>query len=166
MACFVGPKYWISTCGHIQYYKNLESGTAYHRIKTSQQVTNTIFLVFISGTKHTAPTFYVFPVYHLLSELASVKSISTWNSRSCLGNNLGISPRHSRSVYFVLNPVNGLVSPQFHCSFDDWSKTACLSANSATNAYNWKYLDGFMRGVSPSCTFTDTILWHIPGSNR
>jgi len=37
---------------------------------------------------------------------------------------LGHSPQHARSVALILSLKTGLISPQFHCSFDDLFETA------------------------------------------
>jgi hypothetical protein len=42
-----------------------------------------------------------------------------WNARARLGTYIGISPHHARSVHLILNPLTGLVSPQYHVKFDD-----------------------------------------------
>ena len=63
------------------------------------------------------------PVYALNSNLASGKTIGNWNRRARLGIYLGPSPRHARSVSLVMNPSNGLVSPQFHISHDEFFET-------------------------------------------
>jgi hypothetical protein len=46
-----------------------------------------------------------------------------WNARARLGIYIGISPRHTRSVHLRLNPLTGLVSPQYHVKFDDLFET-------------------------------------------
>ncbi|MFN9981059.1 MAG: hypothetical protein ACK53Y_14125, partial [bacterium] len=42
-----------------------------------------------------------------------------WIDRTRIGINLGPSPRHASSVALILNLKTGLVSPQFHCQYDD-----------------------------------------------
>ena len=86
------------------------------------------------------------PVYQLKPELASGNSLPRWNSRSRLGINLGRSPRHAGTVYNVLNPVTGLVSPQFHVSFDDFFETVTKANDNNINVDIWQYLSGIKRG--------------------
>ncbi len=45
----------------------------------------------------------------------------------------------------VLNLNNGLVSPQFHCRFDDFFETTRHSERDITTSANWKQLAGFVR---------------------
>ena len=63
------------------------------------------------------------PVFALSNALASGKSIPKWSPRAHIGLNLGPSPMHARNVYLVLNIHTGLVSPQYHCRFDDFFET-------------------------------------------
>ena len=79
------------------------------------------------------------PVYALDSNLASGKTIPKWDSRSRLGIYLGMSPAHSRTVALVMNPLNGLVSPQFHVRFDDTFETLTQQ----TSRVSWHILAGF-----------------------
>ena len=62
------------------------------------------------------------PVYALHNDLQSgnVSSRSKWDVRARIGINLGLSPRHARSVTLVLNIETGLVSPQFHIKHDEF----------------------------------------------
>ncbi len=39
--------------------------------------------------------------------------------RTRIGINLGPSPKHDSSVALILSLQTGLVSPKFHCSYDD-----------------------------------------------
>lgn len=86
------------------------------------------------------------PVYQLQSELASGKSLPRWDSRSHIGINLGKSPRHAGTVYNILNPVTGLVSPQFHVSFDDFFETVTKANDNTVNVDTWQYLARIKRG--------------------
>ena len=79
------------------------------------------------------------PVYALDSILASRKIIPKWDSRSLLGIYLGQSPAHSRTVALVMNPLNGLVSPQFHVRFNDTFETLTQQ----TSRVSWPTLAGF-----------------------
>jgi hypothetical protein len=47
------------------------------------------------------------------------KKARKWIDRTRIGINLGPSPRHASSAALILNLKTGLVSPQFHCQYDD-----------------------------------------------
>ncbi|KAL7524853.1 hypothetical protein ACHAWF_001109 [Thalassiosira exigua] len=80
------------------------------------------------------------PVYVLDSRLASAsgKSIKHWDNRARLGLNLGQSPSHACIVSLVLSLASGLVSPQFHCNYDDFFETVNRASSSTISA--WKRL--------------------------
>ena len=65
-----------------------------------------------------------------------------------------------------MNPVTGVFPRQFHCSFDDYFKTAQLIYDATTNVPNWKYLAGLSKGVRNRSNFTDTILQNVTGRYR
>jgi hypothetical protein len=46
-----------------------------------------------------------------------------WQDRTRIGINLGYSSRHAHSASLVLSLQTGLVSPHFHCSYDDLFQT-------------------------------------------
>jgi hypothetical protein len=46
-----------------------------------------------------------------------------WKERARLGVNWGFLPQHAKSISLVLSLTTGLVSPQFHCKFDDQFET-------------------------------------------
>ena len=54
-------------------------------------------------------------------------------------------PNHARNVNLVLNLITGLVSPQFHCRFDDFFETIRLSSEDVVTAAPWHVLAGFKR---------------------
>jgi hypothetical protein len=62
-------------------------------------------------------------VYVLERNLATGTPWQKWWARARVGNYLGKSPRHARSVGLVLNPYMGMVSPQFHLKYDDTFET-------------------------------------------
>jgi hypothetical protein len=67
--------------------------------------------------KHWQPLFC--PVYVLdraLQEAGGIKH--KWTERARVGMYAGRSPHHARNVALVLNLRTGLVSPQFHVSYD------------------------------------------------
>ncbi len=60
------------------------------------------------------------PCYILDSRLqTNPKGAPKWEPRARLGIYVGRSPSHAGNVALVLNPVTGLVSPQYHVTFDD-----------------------------------------------
>jgi hypothetical protein len=59
------------------------------------------------------------PVYVLNAPLQAGQSQPKWQERARVGCYLGLSPQHATSVSLILHPRHGLVSPQFHCVFDD-----------------------------------------------
>lgn len=64
------------------------------------------------------------PTYVLHSGLqGGSKHPNKWVRRSRVAIYLGFSPRHARSVAFVLSLVTGYMSPQFHIKFDDFFET-------------------------------------------
>ena len=81
------------------------------------------------------------PVYALNNRLQQGGKLPKWNPRARLGINLGLSPRHARSVTLVLNLSTGLVSPQFHVIHDDFFETVGHGAG-VTKSY-WQRLAGF-----------------------
>lgn len=78
------------------------------------------------------------PVFALDNALASGNSIPRWSPRARLGINLGPSPDHARNVNLVLNPSTGLVSPQFHCKYDDFFETTRFNQAEATTNAAWR----------------------------
>jgi len=60
-----------------------------------------------------------------------------WEPRSDLWIFVGNSPIHAQSVALVLNPISGLVSPQFHVVFDDHFQTLNgLHTNSVPSSWS------------------------------
>ena len=84
------------------------------------------------------------PVYALQNNLAAGSKIPKWAPRARLGLNLGPSPNHARNISLVLNLNTGLVSPQFHCRFDEFFETVRHSPDDAISTANWKQLAGFV----------------------
>jgi hypothetical protein len=81
-------------------------------------------------------------VFALQNELAAGNTIPKWSPRACLGLNLGPSPMHARNMYLVLNLSTGLVSPQFHCHFDDFYETTKYGGTDVTVSSTWQQLAG------------------------
>ena len=85
------------------------------------------------------------PVFALQNSLAAGNTIPKWSPRSHIGHNLGPSPNHAWNVNLVLNLSKGLVSPQFHCRYDDFFKTTQHSECDVVMSANWKQLAGFVK---------------------
>ena len=100
------------------------------------------------------------PVFALRNELAGGNTIPKWSPRARMGLNLGPSMQHARNVSLVLNLATGLVSPQYHCNFDDFFETTSASQTGGDTLVSlWQRLAGFidMSGVPPtSSTMTTT----------
>jgi hypothetical protein len=62
-----------------------------------------------------------------------------------LGLNLGPSPTHARNIHLVLSLSTGLVSPQFHCCFDDFFETCKYGVPDGGISSTWQRLAGFKR---------------------
>jgi hypothetical protein len=85
------------------------------------------------------------PVFGLQNALAAGHSIPRWNPRARIGLNLGPSPTHARNIHLVLSLTTGLVSPQFHCRFDDFFETCKHGASDASMQSMWQCLAGLTR---------------------
>ena len=62
-----------------------------------------------------------------------------------MGVNLGPSPSHTRNVALVLNLSTGLVSPQYHCRFDDFFETSRYAKRDLSVGSTWQRLAGLIR---------------------
>jgi hypothetical protein len=82
------------------------------------------------------------PVYALYNALAAGGKIPKWSPRSRLGINFGPSWQHVRNVNLVLNLDTGLVSPQFHCRYDDFFETISFNKPETMMSSNWQILAG------------------------
>ncbi len=95
------------------------------------------------------------PVFALQTALAAGSTIPKGSPRARLGLNLGQSPMHARTVHLVLNLSTGLVSPQYHCRFDDFFETTKYGAADVAVSSTWQQLAGFYCATdvnSPSST--------------
>ena len=63
------------------------------------------------------------PVYFLQAPLQNRSKLPRWQERTRLGVYLGHSPYHATSVGLILSLTTGLVSPQFHCIYDNFFLT-------------------------------------------
>ncbi len=63
---------------------------------------------------------------------------------------------HPRNVYLVLNLSTGLVSPQFHCRFDDFFETTKYGASDVAVSSTWQVLAGFERASAVKASNTSS----------
>ena len=66
------------------------------------------------------------------------KKVPKWAMRSKRGIYLGVSKHHSSIVNLVLNPETGVISPQYHCVFDDIFST--VWSDGQFDPIIWDYL--------------------------
>jgi hypothetical protein len=85
------------------------------------------------------------PVFALQNALASGKRLPRWSPHTRLRLNLGPSPMNAKNVYLVLNLSTGCVSPQYHCSFDDFFETTCHNGPDVSGTIFWQLLAGLDR---------------------
>jgi transposase InsO family protein len=83
------------------------------------------------------------PTYVLRKELQDHKKIRKWSDRTRIGINLGYSSRHAHSVSLILNLQTGLVSPQYHCQYDDSFETTMGTQARSIPTSQWQYKAGF-----------------------
>ena len=88
-------------------------------------------------------------VYTLQTELASGKTLPHWHSESRIGLYLGPSPRHACNVGLVLNLETGLVSPQFHVSYDEFFETVQPTSRNPLTISLWQSRAGFNEPKNP-----------------
>ena len=63
------------------------------------------------------------PVYVLRDKLQNGQKVPKWELRARCGIYIGPSPHHATSVGLILSNETGIVSPQFHCIYDDLFET-------------------------------------------
>ena len=84
------------------------------------------------------------PVYVLERNLQTAGGIHhKWSEKAKVGIYLGRSPQHAQSVALVLSLRTGLVSPQFHVSFDTTFQTMKSSFGGQPPASLWQVKAGF-----------------------
>jgi hypothetical protein len=78
----------------------------------------------------------------LKKELQDHKKIRKWSERTRIGINLGYSSRHALNVSLILNLQTGLVSPQYHCQYDDLFETTTGTQARSIPTSQWQYKAG------------------------
>jgi hypothetical protein len=84
------------------------------------------------------------PTYVLKKELQDHKKIRKWTDRTRVGINLGYSSRHALNVSLILNLQTGLVSPQYHCQYDDLCETTTGTQARSIPTSQWQYKAGLV----------------------
>jgi hypothetical protein len=79
----------------------------------------------------------------LNKEIQDGKKARKWIDRTRIGINLGPSPRHASSVALILNLKTGLVSPQFHCQYDDLFESTTGTQARYMPRFLWQQKCGF-----------------------
>jgi transposase InsO family protein len=86
------------------------------------------------------------PTYVLKKELQVQQKIRKWSDRTRVGINLGYSSRHALNVSLILNLQTGLVSPQYHCQYDDLFETTTGTQVRSIPTSQWQYKAGLVSG--------------------
>ena len=133
---------------HLWPYAIRLANEAINESANMQDVDNYSPLQIFSGTEvNTNPKHWVpfgCPAYVLTSELQDNKQIyNKWKCRSNVGIYQGRSPMHGRNVALILNRASGLVSAQFHASFDESFETL----DKLKVEHPWLVKAGFTRGI-------------------
>ena len=95
-------------------------------------------------------------MYVLQAPLQTGGPFPKWNERSQVGIFLCHSPHHAASVPLILSTQTGLVSPQFHCVFDDRFETV---KNEPNDTSVWQHKAHFHKHASDK---TDDLLISTP----
>jgi hypothetical protein len=82
------------------------------------------------------------PTYVLKKELQDHKTLRKWSDRTRVGTNLGYSSRHTFNVSLILNLQTGLVSPQYHCQYDDLFEITTGTQAGSIPTSQWQYKVG------------------------
>ena len=103
------------------------------------------------GVRPRARQFHPFgcPSYGLNARMQDDKKDSKWSERSRVGVYLGNSPRYARSVGLILNITTGLVSPQYHVTYDDDFETTRRGAAGLLPKSRWQEEAGFKAKAYP-----------------
>jgi hypothetical protein len=96
------------------------------------------------------------PLYVLSASKQTNGIQNKWSERSRVGIYLGRSPQHAQSVALVLSLETGLVSPQFHVSFDPTFQTMRKHFNNNQPISQWQQKAGFMAETTTTSESTAT----------
>lgn len=84
------------------------------------------------------------PVYVLHRNLQAGNKGRKWDNWARVGIYLGHSTQHAKTIALVLSMETGLVSPQFHCSFDDMFETTEPKQRHLLPTSKWQEKAGFV----------------------
>jgi hypothetical protein len=70
---------------------------------------------------------------------------------------------HAQNVYLVLNLHTGLVSPQYHCCYDDFFEMTCHGSPEVSDTITWQQLASLGR-ASEVLTQVSAPILHGPNS--
>ena len=87
---------------------------------------------------------YSCPVNALQNALQGGSMTPKWNPCCQLGVKLVPSPFNAYNVYLVLNPLTGLVSPQFHITYNDFFEIIQYDRFSMNIPTTWQQLAGLI----------------------
>jgi hypothetical protein len=82
------------------------------------------------------------PANVLKKELQDQQKIRKWSDRTRVGINLGYSSKHALNISLILNLQSGLVSPQYHCQYDDLFETPTGTQVRSIPTSQWQYKAG------------------------
>ena len=100
------------------------------------------------------------PVYVLDHRLQTAGGAGPpkWDPRSRIGVYCGHSPFHAGNVALIFNPKTGLLSPQYHCVYDDeFTTVACMERGEVPP--NWPNLYRYSKELSTEAEFTLASEW-------
>jgi hypothetical protein len=89
---------------------------------------------------------FVYSAYVFKKELQDQKKIRKWSNRTRVGINLGNLSWHALNVSLILNLQTCLVSPQYHCKYDDLFETTTDTQARSIPTSQWQYKAGLVEG--------------------
>lgn len=104
------------------------------------------------------------PVHVLDDSSQCGKKIPKWDSRIRVGICAGKSPFHAGSVSLAMNKDTGLISPQYHCIYDD-NFTAVPALRCDMHPPNWEDLTRSSTSFIPAENFIKTVRWQLEEPN-
>ena len=96
------------------------------------------------------------PVYVLQAPLQTGAPFPKWSKQSRVGIFLCHSPHHAALVPLILSTQTGLLSPQFHCVFNDWLETV---KNKPNDTSVWQHKAHFRKHAADK---TNNLLISTP----
>ena len=100
------------------------------------------------------------PVYILDASLQNGQQIPKWDSRVRIGIYVGKSPFHAGSVSLIMDTTTGLISPQYHCVYDD-SFTSVDDIRAGRQPPNWNDLARHSTSFTSQADFIKASKWQV-----